>query len=214
MPAYTAAKDSVCEFYEKKSRFIGRVFFVSSEEEAEARIGEIKNLYPDATHNCWAYNLRKFSARRVFDDGEPQGTAGLPILSVIDANNLSDVCVVVTRYFGGILLGAGGLVRAYSRAAAEAVKAAGVSEIVPFAVFSLTFGYSRLNRVKTVLSKFPADILKEEYGEMVYMEISLPKDDFENLKNILRKFYYDMAFPVLSEFEGRRRVDRSVKDEE
>ena len=113
-------------FLEKKSRFIGRVWYVESEEEALARIQEMKKQHYDATHNCWAYILRDGPVR-FSDDGEPGGTAGMPMLQVLQREELYNVVCVVTRYFGGILLGAGGLVRAYTRGAKIAADAAGKS---------------------------------------------------------------------------------------
>ena len=114
------------EFVEKKSRFIGRVWPVDTEEEALARIQEMKKKHYDATHNCWAYIIRD-GAVRFSDDGEPGGTAGMPMLQVLQREGLFNVVCVVTRYFGGILLGAGGLVRAYTKGAKIAVDAAGKS---------------------------------------------------------------------------------------
>ena len=114
------------EFVEKKSRFIGRVWPVDTEEEALAKIQEMKKKHYDATHNCWAYIIRD-GAARFSDDGEPGGTAGMPMLQVLQRECLFNVVCVVTRYFGGILLGAGGLVRAYTKGAKIAVDAAGKS---------------------------------------------------------------------------------------
>lgn len=205
MSVYTVKNDAESEFYEKKSRFIGHIFFVTTEEAAAERIDMIKSEYPDATHNCWAYSLRKFSARRFSDDGEPQGTAGLPILSAIDNNGLTDVCVIVTRYFGGTLLGAGGLVRAYTKSAVTAIEEAGKAEIIPFITFSAIFGYERISRIKTLISKFSAEIIKEDFGESVTMEAAMPKDEFEKFEESVKSVYYDIDFKILSETVGRRR---------
>ena len=114
------------EFYEKKSHFIGRVWPVETEEAALEKIPQMKKQHYDATHNCWAYII-KDGAVRFSDDGEPGGTAGMPMLQVLQREGLYNVCCVVTRYFGGILLGAGGLVRAYTKGAKIAVDAAGKS---------------------------------------------------------------------------------------
>ena len=114
------------EFVEKKSRFIGRVWPVDTEEEALAKIQEMKKKHYDATHNCWAYIIRD-GAVRFSDDGEPGGTAGMPMLQVLQREGLFNVVCVVTRYFGGTLLGTGGLVRAYTEAAQAAVAAASTS---------------------------------------------------------------------------------------
>lgn len=203
MPFYTVKEDATAEFYEKKSRFIGHIFFVTTEDEAMSKIKTIKEIYSDATHNCWAYSLRRFSSRRFSDDGEPQGTAGMPILSAIDNNGLSDVCIIVTRYFGGTLLGTGGLVRAYTKAAVTAIEKAEKAEILPFVTFSIFFSYDRLNRIKTIISKFPTEIIKEDYGENIYLEAKLPNDDFKILEKNIKNIYYDINFTIINENIGR-----------
>ena len=121
------------EFEEKRSRFISHVFLVESEAEARARIDEMKKKYYDARHNCWCFVLHDGTVR-YGDDGEPQGTAGQPILNVLEREGVQDVLCVVTRYFGGILLGAGGLCRAYTKAAKDALDDAGISELRPWSV--------------------------------------------------------------------------------
>src|SRR5659263_673576 len=128
---YTVAHEAFVEIEERKSKFIGYVKPVETAEEATAYINEIKSNHKDATHNCYAYYVCKdMFAQRFSDDGEPSGTAGIPILEVIKRNNIQNVVVVVTRYFGGILLGAPGLIRAYSKSASEAiVKATKVKRI-------------------------------------------------------------------------------------
>ena len=117
------------ELVEKRSRFIGQLFPVESEEEARACIERVKKKHYDARHNCWCYRLREGGAERYSDDGEPQGTAGQPMLNVFQREDVWNVCCVVTRYFGGILLGAGGLVRAYTQAAKDALDASGISVV-------------------------------------------------------------------------------------
>lgn len=204
MSEYTVKKDAVSEFYEKRSRFIGHVFFVTTEEEAEEKIKLIKSKYPDATHNCFAYSLRQFSRRRFSDDGEPQGTAGLPILTAIDNNGLVDCCVVVTRYFGGTLLGAGGLVRAYTRSAVSAIEEAGLAKIVPVVTFSTEFSYDRLGRIKTLLSKTEASEIREEYGENITLTAELTKDEFSAFQDAVHGYFYDQNFTVVCEKNGRR----------
>ena len=121
----TPAGEGSSEYVEKKSRFLGRVFAVSSEDEARALLEAVKREHYDARHNCWCYILRG-GAKRYSDDGEPQGTAGQPMLNVFEREGIENVLCVVTRYFGGILLGTGGLVRAYTAAAKDALLDAGV----------------------------------------------------------------------------------------
>ena len=120
---YIPTGRSKAELVEKRSRFIGQVWRVSSEEEARARIEETKKKHYDARHNCWCYRVREGGVERYSDDGEPQGTAGQPMLNVFQRENVTDAVCVVTRYFGGILLGAGGLVRAYTQSAKDALYA-------------------------------------------------------------------------------------------
>ena len=126
---YIPTGHSETELVEKRSRFIGQVWHVSSEEEARARIEETKKKHYDARHNCWCYRIREGGAERYSDDGEPQGTAGQPMLNVFQRENVTDAVCVVTRYFGGILLGAGGLVRAYTQSAKDALGASGISVV-------------------------------------------------------------------------------------
>ena len=135
------------EFVEKRSRFIGQIWPVSTEEEAQAHIRAAKKKYHDARHNCWCYLLGD-NVLRYSDDGEPQGTAGQPMLNVFLREGVSNVCCVVTRYFGGILLGAGGLTRAYSKSARDALSAAGVSTLHLWSRGQLHCDYSLLERIK------------------------------------------------------------------
>lgn len=162
------------EFTEKKSRFIGRAWLVETEEEALARIQEMKKQHYDATHNCWAYIIRD-GAVRFSDDGEPGGTAGMPMLQVLQREGLYNVVCVVTRYFGGILLGAGGLVRAYTKGAKIAVDAAGKSIKRVWTVLYVPFAYSLYERMKLEVAAFDGIIRKTDFGSEVEMEILLPE---------------------------------------
>ncbi len=162
------------EFIEKKSRFIGRVWPVESEEEALARIQEMKKQHYDATHNCWAYIIHG-GAVRFSDDGEPGGTAGMPMLQVLQREGLSNIVCVVTRYFGGILLGAGGLVRAYTKGAKNAVDAAGKSMKRVWTVLYVPCPYSFYERVKLETESFGGIIRSTEFGAEVDLEILFPE---------------------------------------
>lgn len=144
----TIKKRAEDRFVEKKSEFIGYISPVSNEEEAVSFINEIKKMHPDATHNCHAYILQGTEIARFSDDGEPSGTAGMPMLEVIKREGLTGVCIVVTRYFGGILLGAGGLVRAYAKGAKIAIDSAEVCTFVPFTEFSLKCDYSDYEKIR------------------------------------------------------------------
>ena len=162
------------EFIEKKSRFIGRIWPVETEEEALARIQEMKKKHYDATHNCWAYIIRD-GAVRFSDDGEPGGTAGVPMLQVLQREGLFNAVCVVTRYFGGILLGAGGLVRAYTKGAKIAVDAAGKSMKRVWTVLYVPCPYSFYERVRLEVEAFGGIVRKADFGAEVELELLFPE---------------------------------------
>lgn len=162
------------EFIEKKSRFIGRIWPVETEEEALARIQEMKKKHYDATHNCWAYIIRD-GAVRFSDDGEPGGTAGMPMLQVLQREGLFNAVCVVTRYFGGIMLGAGGLVRAYTKGAKIAVDAAGKSMKRVWTVLYVPCPYSFYERVRLEAEAFGGIVRKADFGAEVEMELLFPE---------------------------------------
>lgn len=162
------------EFTEKRSRFIGRIWLVETEEEALSKIQEMKKQHYDATHNCWAYIIHG-GAVRFSDDGEPGGTAGMPMLQVLQREGLNNVVCVVTRYFGGILLGAGGLVRAYTRGVKIAVDAAGKSIKRVWTVLYVPCPYSFYERVKLEIEAFGGILRSTVFGAEVDMEILFPQ---------------------------------------
>ena len=162
------------EFIEKKSRFIGRVWLVETEEEALERIAQMKKQHYDATHNCWAYIIRG-GAMRFSDDGEPGGTAGNPMMQVLQKEELYNVVCVVTRYFGGTLLGAGGLVRAYTKGAKIAIDAAGKSIKRIWTVLYVPCPYSFYERVKLEVAAFGGVINDTQFGAEVELEILMPQ---------------------------------------
>lgn len=162
------------EFTEKRSRFIGRIWLVETEEEALSKIQEMKKQHYDATHNCWAYIIHG-GAVRFSDDGEPGGTAGMPMLQVLQREGLNNVACVVTRYFGGILLGAGGLVRAYTKGAKIAVDAAGKSIKRVWTVLYIPCPYSFYERVKLEIEAFGGILRSTDFGAEVDMEILFPQ---------------------------------------
>jgi len=167
MTEYLVPKEkSEFEFTEKRSRFIGQIFPVSSEKEARKCIDEVKARYHDARHNCWCYLLREGGVVRYSDDGEPQGTAGQPMLYVFQREGIQDVCCVVTRYFGGILLGTGGLTRAYTRAAKEALDKAGILMVQLWNNISITGPYSFFERLKMEIKAAGGVLERTEYGQM------------------------------------------------
>ena len=162
------------DFYEKKSHFIGRAWPVETEEEALEKIQAMKKQHYDATHNCWAYII-KDGAVRFSDDGEPGGTAGMPMLQVLQREGLYNIVCVVTRYFGGILLGAGGLVRAYTKGAKIAVDAAGKSMKRVWTVVYLPCPYTFYERVKLLIAEFGGIIRETEFGAEVELELLFPE---------------------------------------
>ena len=176
---YIPTQASETEFVEKRSRFIGHVWRVDSEEEARARIEEMKKRYYDARHNCWCY-LIKDGPVRYSDDGEPQGTAGQPMLNVFQREGVVNVVCVVTRYFGGILLGAGGLVRAYTQSAKDALDAAGISVVRRWVEILLPCSYAQYERVKLETENFGGVIAEADYGADIALTVLLPEERWED----------------------------------
>lgn len=161
-------KDSFDEFVEKKSKFIGYAFKVESEEEALEKLDFIKNKHKDATHNCSAYIIGEEKLiQRYSDDGEPSGTAGVPILEVIKKEDITNILVVVTRYFGGTLLGAGGLVRAYTKGAKIAIDSSVKVEMFEYNKISIKYDYTYHGSIENYLIKNGYIILKENYTDVV-----------------------------------------------
>ena len=167
---------SETEFTEKRSRFIGHLLPVKTEEQAREFIGQMKRKYYDARHNCWCYLIGD-SVVRYSDDGEPQGTAGQPMLNVFQRENVTDVVCVVTRYFGGVLLGAGGLVRAYSQGAAAAINACGVGCVYPTVRYLIELPYPMLGRFEFFLKSEPVLIEDKQFTDVVTFTLVLRTDD-------------------------------------
>lgn len=180
MKAYTTVLGaSEAEFTEKKSRFIGRCFPVETEDEAFAVIADVKKRHWDATHNCYAFIVGENGlTQRFSDDGEPSGTAGMPILDVIKQKGLTNTLIVVTRYFGGILLGAGGLVRAYSKAAASAVDCADMVRVEPAAVMTVEIDYSRYGSLEGYIRQ-RASVDEVLFSDVVSIRALVPTGDVE-----------------------------------
>lgn len=176
----TVMRDSEEILEEKRSEFIAAAKRVSNEEEAVAFVKERRRLHPDARHTVFAYLLRTGVAR-YSDDSEPQGTAGLPTLEAIRRAGVEDTVVVTTRYFGGILLGTGGLTRAYASAAHLALVAAGVAEYVPFDYFLLDCTYSDHQKLENELARLGVRKQMTDFSERVRMEVGMPADHGELL---------------------------------
>ncbi len=185
----TVEKEASDFFIEKKSKFIGYAKPVKTQEEAVEFISEIKSKHWDATHNVYAYVLRENNIQRYSDDGEPSGTAGVPVLDVMLKESLVDVCVVATRYFGGTLLGAGGLVRAYSHTSKIALEAAGIITMAQCSVMSAEVDYSFYDRLNILLSDFSAVILNTSFSDKVCVEFSVK----ENIVDLLNAKLIDVS---------------------
>ena len=167
------------EFTEKRSRFLGHVRMVESEDEARAFIAEMKKKYSDARHNCWCYSIRG-GAERYSDDGEPQGSAGIPMLEVLRRRAVTNAVCVVTRYFGGVLLGTGGLLRAYTKSTADALAAAGISAVRRWVETELPCSYAQLERMKLETAEAGGVVEDVEYGTGVTLKILLPEEASES----------------------------------
>lgn len=172
------AEPGVGEIIEKKSRFIGYTASVSTEQEALDFISTIKKKHYDARHNCFAYSIgTDMPELRFSDDGEPQGTAGKPILDVIKNSGISNICIVVTRYFGGTLLGTGGLVRAYTDASRAAIENSVTKVIKRLMRCRIETNYSDMGKIQYILSTSGIDIQNTEYSDQVILTVDLPCDE-------------------------------------
>lgn len=183
----TPAGYGEAEFTEKKSRFIGRVWPVSNEAEALARLQETREKHRDATHNVYAYILREGGIMRYSDDGEPGGTSGQPTLNVFRSGGIFDVCCVVTRYFGGILLGSGGLVRAYSNTARLALEAAGTARMAGWTAFRLQCAYNLYERAVRLLEQHDCFIEDQGFAECVEIRFLVMSDFSDGVLASLRE---------------------------
>ncbi len=181
----TVEKEGVDEFVEKKSRFIGHVKPVKTQQEATEFINSLKSKYWDATHNVYAYVLRENNICRSSDDGEPSGTAGVPVLDVLLKEQLVDVCVVVTRYFGGTLLGAGGLVRAYSHGSKIAVESGGIITMAPCKIMTVSVNYSFYDRMNNLLADSGANVIESNFSDVVNIKFSIKADNKDVLADKL-----------------------------
>ena len=178
---FVPAGSGEAEFVEKRSSFLGHVRFVETEDAAREFINEMKKKHYDARHNCWCYIIRG-GAVRYSDDGEPQGTAGLPMLEVFKREGVENVVCVVTRYFGGVLLGTGGLLRAYTKSAKDALDAAGIAAVRRWVKLEAACPYSLLERMKTEWLATEGAVSDVEYGADVRMTFLLPESRSEEFQ--------------------------------
>ena len=175
---YIPSGEGEAELVEKRSRFLGHVRPVETEDEARAFVAEMKKEYYDARHNCWCYRIRG-GPERYSDDGEPQGTAGIPMLELFRREDVTNAVCVVTRYFGGVLLGTGGLLRAYTQSAKDALDAAGVSAVRRWVEALVACPYAMLERIKQEAAAVGAVITEMEYGADVTLRVLLPEERAE-----------------------------------
>ena len=173
------------EFVEKRSRFIGYVKPVTTEEEATAFISEIRSRHWDARHNVYAYSLREGNIKRYSDDGEPSGTAGMPMLDVIVKNEIVDVCVVVTRYFGGVLLGTGGLVRAYSQGCKIALEAGKIILMQSCLICAARCNYNQYGKISSLILDMGGTVDDTSFEADVTLKFHIKPDQFDALNKKL-----------------------------
>lgn len=194
----TINKNISAEIVEKKSKFIANVFYIETVEEAEGKVKEIKKKYFDARHNCYAFSVftKEGIINRFSDDGEPSGTAGSPMLNILNSKGLTNIVVIVTRYFGGILLGTGGLVRAYTGAMQEALSQ--IEEVCKDLGLEakLQTTYPDLEKLKYYLKQNEIDITNIEYNENVEVYVDITQDKYNKLLNA--KENYDLNFNLLN----------------
>ena len=185
MERETLSRASRVEIIIKKSRFIGEAFPCMSEESVLSLLDEVKKREPGASHHCWGYILGLSGEQaRYHDDGEPRGTAGLPILDVIKKKNLTNTCVVVTRYFGGVKLGAGGLVRAYTDAAARALDAGGIHHLTAMSYYRISLPYTALDPLERYLSQKGWDVEQRLFEGTVTLFLWIPSSAQADLERL------------------------------
>ncbi|MBQ4564245.1 MAG: YigZ family protein [Lachnospiraceae bacterium] len=180
----TVAEGGQGEIVEKKSRFIATVRPVSSEEEAISFIDEMKKKYWDARHNCSAYSVGiTHPIQRCSDDGEPGQTAGRPMMDVLNGAGLTNVCVVVTRYFGGVLLGTGGLIRAYTAATKAGLDASLIMECIPGYHLKITCDYTLVGKLQYLIASEGLSCLSTDYTDVVTMTVAVPSEDLPHIQS-------------------------------
>ena len=192
---------ATAEFTEKKSRFIAHICTAATEEEALSFLRAIREKHREASHNVYAYRIKNNNICRYSDDGEPSGTAGMPLLEAFLRQDIYDFCCVATRYFGGILLGAGGLVRAYARCGSIALEASGVGLMREITICAITVPYTLYENMKRLLIACSADNITEDFGAEVVLRFSLPSEDVQDLE---KKVIEMTAGKVNVLIEGKR----------
>ena len=176
-------KDGSAQITEKKSRFIGDVYNIENEEDALYDINETKKKYWDARHHCYAYIIgNNNEIKRFSDDGEPSGTAGKPILDVLDKSGIANCLIIVTRYFGGTLLGTGGLIRAYSEAAKSGIEASGIMEVKKGIQAQIDADYNSFGKIQYMCMERNIIITDTEYGENVHINMIIEESEYAHFQ--------------------------------
>lgn len=209
----TIEKENSTEIVEKKSRFIANIYNVESKEDAEEKIKQIKKKYYDAKHHCFAFSIIEENGiiQKSSDDGEPSGTAGAPILNIIKSNNLQNVLIIVTRYFGGILLGTGGLTRAYSEAAGKVVQQSELIQKEPGMEVNLEIDYNDNEKFKYYCQKNNVNIIKIEYTENILYKIELNEKEYKKIEEKNKTNNRQLDFNIRSiELKCRKYVKKVV----
>lgn len=200
MKYITIKSQAQSSFIEKRSEFIGHISPVKTNEDAINFINHVKENNRKAKHNAYAYILRNGNVSRYSDDGEPQGTAGIPVLDVLQKNNLTDVCCVVTRYFGGILLGGGGLVRAYSHSTALAIEVAQILNMYKCSELIITLPYEIYGKISFILSDYDIKQLNTDYSDIVTITV--------RVKSEMEKLFCDKLYDVSF---GKIRINKTTE---
>ena len=187
------ARGGTAEYIEKRSRFIATLIPVTSEEEAQDQIAKLKKKYYDARHNCYAYIVfsdnRKEVIERSSDDGEPSGTAGRPMLDVLSGNQIRNILAVVTRYFGGTLLGSGGLVRAYSTAVKEALDNSDLTAIASGVQARINLDYTNLGTIQHRMQECRVSEVSSDYGDNVSLTVVVPEENYDRFNKELTQIF-------------------------
>lgn len=186
---YTVLDSCVTEFVEKRSRFIATLMHCETEEEALEFLAQMRSKYWDAGHNVYAYSVEGGSLCRFSDDGEPHGTAGKPILDVITGSRIKNIAIVVTRYFGGVLLGTGGLVRAYSKSASDVLKSAEVVEMIPCTVYRIICEYSDHQKLISLIETSNGKVESTEFTDKIKVDFSFKDEDFMPFSEKMREIF-------------------------
>lgn len=196
------------EIVEKKSKFISRIFYVTNEEDAQEKIKIIKKQHYDSKHNCFAYRIMKDNGivERFSDDGEPNGTAGLPILNILEKNNLCNVLVVVTRYFGGILLGTGGLVRAYSDATIKAINSANIIKETLGLEIKVEIEYTQFELLKYYCKTNKINIANTNYENNIICFLEMTNEELNSFLDTSKRNFNFLNYAIIKRKNIRKNV--------